>query len=138
MRQLALACVIVLLGLMVVSAQTSTANQLVVSFESANDPLCASATANDCIKGARLFWVDSSNVEHAIAGDIGLTSFAVQTGTILAATVAVPSVSGQRYGSTTFTAKMLARDASGAEVISDAAVSIQVVRRPPRPAVTAK
>jgi hypothetical protein len=132
--KLALSCLLVLLAAMAVTPQT-TGTTLVVTFDTSNDPLCTLVQTTDCIGSARIFYLDPQGNELRAPGpDITAVAFAVVSGATVAGTTPVPSIPGQRYGATTFIARMVAKDAAGNEVLSDPSTNVAVVRRPPRPA----
>ena len=135
--KIAFVVLLVLLVGMSVTGQ-SAGNTLVVTFDTANDPLCTAQQSTDCVAGARIFYRDAQGNEvRAPGADIAAIAFTVVSGTQVSGSVAVPAIPGQRYGRSSFTARMVAKDGSGAEVLSDPmdpSLDVAVVRRPPRPA----
>lgn len=135
--KIAFAVLLVLLAGMSLTGQTA-GNTLVVTFDTANDPLCTLTRSTDCVAGARIFYRDAQGNEvRAPGADIASIAFTVVSGTVVSGSMPVPAIPGQRYGRSSFTAHMVATDGAGVEVLSDPmdpALDVAVVRRPPRPA----
>ena len=123
MRKLALLA----LGLFLVIlafAQTQPQN-LVVSFDTALDPICTVAVTTDCVNQAKLY-----DVNNAVIATISASQFQrVGTTSTFEAVIASP----RKYGNRDYTATLIAIAFDGSTIESDksSAVTIRVTPRSP-------